>query len=158
MLNIPKDLREFIELLNSNGVRYLIAGGYAVAFHGHPRMTGDIDIFVEMSPENAVKLETVLAVFGFGSLGLSADDFLEPRTIVQLGYPPNRIDVLTSLSGVSFEEAWVRRAGVVDDGLPLVFVGRSDLIANKTATGRPKDLADLDALRKTGEGGRPPGR
>ncbi len=156
MLDIPKDLREFIELLNSKGVRYLIAGGYAVAFHGHPRMTGDIDIFVEMSPENAGKLEKVLAEFGFGGLGLSEKDFLEPRTIVQLGYPPNRIDVLTSLSGVSFEEAWARRAGVVVDGLPLVFVGRSDLIANKTATGRPKDLADLDALGKTRQGGQPP--
>jgi hypothetical protein len=149
MLNIPKDLREFVELLNSNGVRYLIAGGYAVAFHGHPRMTGDIDVFVEISAENAGRIEKVLAEFGLSSLGLAAKDFLEPRTIVQLGYPPNRIDVLTSLTGVDFEQAWAHRVGVVVDGLPILFVGREDLIANKRATGRPKDLADVDALLKS---------
>jgi len=142
-------LREFIELLNSRDVRYMIAGGHAVAFHGHPRMTGAIDVFVEVSEENAGKIEAVLAEFGFASLGLSAKDFLEPRTIVQLGYPPDRIDVLTSLSGVSFDEAWARRVTTVVEGLPLSFIGRDDLIANKAATGRPKDLADIRALEKT---------
>jgi hypothetical protein len=156
MLPIPKDLREFIELLNSNSVRYLIAGGYAVAIHGHPRMTGDIDIFVEISEANAVKIEKVLVEFGFASLGLAAKDFLEPRTIVQLGYPPNRIDVLTSLSGVTFEEAWARRLEVDDAGLSLPFLSRDDVLANKAATGRPKDLADLDALSKSSRQRQPP--
>jgi predicted nucleotidyltransferase len=153
MLNIPKDLREFIESLNSNKVRYLITGGYAVAFHGYPRMTGDIDVFVEISEENARKLEKVLTEFGFASLGLSAKDFLEPRTIVQLGYPPNRIDVLTSLSGVGFDEAWRRKVIADVDGLSVWFIGRDDLVVNKAATGRPKDLADLDALSKRELGG-----
>ena len=103
MLKLPKDLREFIELLNSHEVRYLIVGGYAVAYHGHPRATGDIDFVVEVSEENARKLEAVLLDFGFGGLGLTAADFLQPGIVVQLGYPPNRIDLLTTISGASFE-------------------------------------------------------
>jgi hypothetical protein len=146
MLALPKDLKEFIELLNSHDVRYLIVGGYAVAYHGYPRMTGDIDIFVEVSRENAAKLEAVMAAFGFASLGLSSNDFLEPGVIIQLGYPPNRIDLITSLSGVTFGEAWEKRVSDVVDGLTLVFVGKEALMVNKAAAGRPKDLADLDAL------------
>ena len=146
MLKIPRDSKEFIELLNKNEVRYLIVGGYAVAFHGHPRMTGDIDFFVERSEENARKLAAVLTEFGFAGLGLTASDFLEPETIVQLGYPPNRIDLVTSISGVAFAQAWERRVGEEVDGVVMPFLGREDLLANKAASGRPKDLADLDAL------------
>ena len=146
MIPIPKDSREFIELLNSNEVRYVIVGGYAVAYHGHPRMTGDIDFLVEVSEANAAKLEAVLTKFGFGSLGLSRHDFLEPGSIIQLGYPPNRIDILTSLTGVSFEDAWERRIVVEVEGLSMLFVGRDALLANKAATGRLKDLADIAAL------------
>src|ERR1039457_230743 len=97
---LPKDLREFIELLNSNGVEYAIVGGFALAFHGRPRYTGDIDFLIRRTPENAEKVARVLAHFGFGSLGVGAADFLKPDCIVQLGYPPNRIDLLTSISGV----------------------------------------------------------
>lgn len=146
MSRIPKDLREFIGLLNSHDVRYLIVGGYAVAYHGYPRMTGDIDVFVEVSTANARKLEAVMAEFGFASLGLSAKDFLEPGTIIQLGNPPNRIDLLTSLSGLTFAGAWEQRVSDVFDSLTMVFVGREALLVNKAAAGRPKDLADLDAL------------
>ncbi len=146
MIPIPKDSREFIELLNSNEVRYVIVGGYAVAYHGHPRMTGDIDFFVEVSEANAAKLEAVLTKFGFGSPGLSRHDFLEPGSIIQLGYPPNRIDILTSLTGVSFDDAWERRIVVEWEGLSMLFVGRDALLANKAATGRLKDLADIAAL------------
>jgi Nucleotidyltransferase of unknown function (DUF6036) len=128
-MKLPRDLREFIALLNSHDVKYLIVGGYAVAYHGYPRATGDIDLFVEVSQENARKLIAVLGEFGFASLGLTEKDFLVPGSIIQLGYPPNRIDLVTSISGVTF-----------------FVVDKQTLMANKAASGRPKDLADLDAL------------
>ncbi len=146
MPSLPNDFREFIELLNSLEVRYLIVGGYAVAYHGHPRATGDIDLFVENSPSNAGKLEAVLDQFGFRSLGLSASDFLEPETIVQLGYPPNRIDLVTSLTGVDFADAWNSRIEDELGGVPVNIIERGRLLANKAAAGRPKDLADIAAL------------
>jgi hypothetical protein len=152
MMILQKDLREFIELLNSHDVRYLIVGGYAVAYHGYPRTTGDIDFFIEASEENANKLEEVLARFGFGSLGLTAKDFLEPATIIQLGYPPNRIDLVTSISGVTFAEAWERRICARIEDLPMLFVDRQTLLANKAASGKPKDLADIDALSRSNSG------
>ena len=143
---LAKDLREFIELLNSHDVRYLIVGGFAVAYHGFPRMTGDIDFFVEATEQNAERLAAVLEAFGFGSLGLKASDFTEPDTIIQLGYPPNRIDIITTLSGTSWAEAWAIRQADEIDGLPTQFIGRETLLINKRAAGRPKDLIDLDAL------------
>ena len=108
-MELQKDLREFIELLNSHDVKYLIVGGFAVAYHGYPRTTGDIDFFIEVSEENARKLTVVLDQFGFAGLGLTEKDFLDPGTIIQLGYPPNRIDLVTSISGVAFASAWSRR-------------------------------------------------
>jgi hypothetical protein len=146
MLPIPTDSKEFIALLNSHDVKYVIVGGYAVAFHGHPRMTGDIDIFVESSLENAGKLERVLNAFGFAGLGLTAGDFREPETIIQLGFPPNRIAIITSLSGVDFATAWDSRVSHQDEGLSMCFIDKPNLLANKLASGRPKDLADRDAL------------
>jgi hypothetical protein len=152
MIKLQKDLREFIELLNSHEVRYLIVGGHAVAFHGYPRMTGDIDFFLEVSEENARKLVAVLAQFGFAGLGLTAKDFLEPGAIIQLGYPPHRIDLVTSISGVTFAQAWEHRVYGQVEGLAMVFVDKPTLLANKAASGRPKDLADLDALSKSSRG------
>jgi len=146
MMKLPKDLREFSELLNSHEVRYVIVGGYAVAFHGYPRTTGDIDFFVGVSEDNAGKLIEVLTAFGFASLGLTKQVFLEPGTIMQLGHPPNRIDLVTSISGVKFEDAWQHRVSFVVEGLTLLVVDKPTLMANKAASGRPKDLADLDAL------------
>ncbi len=146
MQKLQKDFREFIELLNSHGVRYMIAGGFAVAFHGFPRNTGDIDFLVETSPENARSLQHVLLEFGMGSLGLTAQDFTKLDVIVQLGYPPYRIDLLTSISGSTFEEAWKSRVETEIDGLPMVFIGKDVLIKNKAEVGRPKDLADLSRL------------
>jgi hypothetical protein len=151
-MRLQKDLREFIELLNSNDVRYLIVGGHAVAYHGYPRTTGDIDFFVEVSEDNAAKLEKVLVGFGFGSLGLTAKDFREPGTIIQLGYPPNRIDLVTSISGVAFAEAWESRICDRVEGLPMIFLDKQTLLANKAASGRPKDLADIAALSKLSPG------
>ncbi len=143
---LAKDLREFIQLLNSHGVEFLVVGAYALAFHGHPRYTGDIDLLVRSSAGNAARIEHVLADFGFGSLGLSAADFLVPDRIVQLGLPPNRIDLLTSIGGVGFDEAWNGCIPAELDGLPVRFLGRDALIRSKRAAGRPKDLADLAAL------------
>jgi predicted nucleotidyltransferase len=157
-IELDKDSKEFIELLNSNNINYMIAGGHAVAFHGHPRATGDIDIFVEISEDNASKIASALANFGFAGLGLTAQDFLLPKTIVQLGYPPHRIDILTSLSGVTFDEAKTRAVHVIVDGVSLVFIGREDLLVNKATTGRPKDLADLQALSREGQGSDDQGR
>src|SRR5579864_6507175 len=125
MVKLPNDLREFIELLDSHEVRYLVVGGYAVAYHGHPRATGDIDFFVEVTKENARKLETVLLDFGFDGLGLTANDFLEVGIVVQLGYPPNRIDLLTGISGVTFGEAWPRRVVDQVDGVPVLFIDKA---------------------------------
>ncbi len=102
---LPSGLREFIELLNSHRVEYLIVGAHALAFHGHPRYTGDIDILVRASPENAGRLEQFISAFGFADSGLGAKDFLTPDQIVQLGQPPHRIDLLTSITGVEFDEA-----------------------------------------------------
>jgi len=145
-MRLAKDFREFVALLNSNHVEYVIVGGYALAFHGAPRYTGDIDILVRRSPENAARLETSLATFGFGSVGISAKDFLEEGQIVQLGYPPHRIDILTSISGVSFDEIWERRVHSDMEGLPVDFIDRQSFITNKRATGRTKDKADVEAL------------
>ena len=146
MLNLRKDLREFIELLNSHDVKYVVVGGYAVAYHGHPRNTGDIDIFVEISHENASRIESVIGAFGFRSLGLSAKDFTEPKTIIQLGYPPNRIDIITTISGIDFDRAWEGRVIGEDHGLTIPFVGKAALLENKAATGRPQYLKDIEAL------------
>jgi hypothetical protein len=147
MLKLPNDLREFVRLLNSHEVRYLVVGGYAVAYHGWPRMTGDIDFFLEVSDENARKVEHVLTDFSFASLGLTARDFLQPGMVVQLGYPPNRIDLLTGLSGVEFADAWERRVTEEVDGLAMTFIDLESLRTNKAASGRLKDLADLDHLQ-----------
>ena len=146
MPKLPNDLREFIELLNAHDVRYVIVGGYAVAYHGFPRLTGDIDFFVETSEENAQRLESVLTDFGFGSIGLSSEDFKKPDQIIQLGYPPNRIDLITSISGVTFAEAWADKVSDDLGGIPVTFIGKKTLLANKAASGRLKDRADLDSL------------
>src|SRR5947208_12047170 len=118
---ISKDLREFIELLNSHGVEFLIVGAYALAFHGWPRYTGDIDILIRPSDDNAKRVEAVIRDFGFGSLGLTAADFREPYQVVQIGLPPNRIDLLTALTGVTFDEAWQDREPGDLDGVHVQF-------------------------------------
>ncbi len=143
---LQKDLREFIESLNSQHVEYLIVGAFALAFHGVPRSTGDIDILLRRSPENAARIVEVLVQFSFASLGLSAADFMPPDQVIQLGHPPNRIDLLTSITGVEFEEAWSGRVSADLHGIPVSLIGREALIRNKRATGRTQDRADLEAL------------
>lgn len=146
MAKLQDDLREFIELLNSHTVEYVIVGGHAVAFHGHPRFTGDIDFFIRMTPPNAERLLAVLREFGFGTLDITARDLLEPKRVLRLGYPPNQIDILTSISGVDFDSAWDTRVESVIDNQPVSIIGRAELLRNKKAAGRQKDLADIDQL------------
>ena len=143
---ISKDFREFIELLNAAKVRYLVVGGYAVAAHGYPRYTKDLDIWIESSPENADRLLRALHQFGFGTLDIKADDFLQNDQIIQLGYPPNRIDLLTSLSGLSFDECYRDKMTVSIEDLGIDFIDLANLKKNKAATGRAQDLADLEHL------------
>ncbi len=145
MLN--QDFKEFVQSLNDNGVRYLIVGGYAVAMHGHPRYTMDLDVWVEAVPENATRVVRALHQFGFESLGLTEADFLEPDQIIQLGRPPRRIDILTSLTGIEFEPCYPARVEVDVDGVAVAFIGLADLRKNKQASGRHQDLADIESLR-----------
>lgn len=144
MLN--QDFREFIQLLNDNQVNYLVIGGYAVAIHGHPRYTKDIDIWIEISEENSQKIITALTEFGFGSLGLTAQDFQEPHQIIQLGYPPNRIDLITSPDGIDFQTCYESKIEVMLDDIAVKFIDLDNLKRNKLASGRLQDLADLENL------------
>lgn len=144
--HLNSDFREFLEFLNSNEVEYLVIGGYAVAAHGHPRYTKDIDIWIAPNPQNAQRLMHALEQFGFGGVGLSLDDFLLPDTVVQLGYPPRRIDLLTGPSGVDFTVCYPDRLEVDVEGTVVKFIGLDGLRRNKAASGRPQDLADLDHL------------
>ena len=143
---LQKDIREFIELFLLRRVEFLLVGGYALACHGAPRFTEDIDLLVAVSPGNAQRLEQALVDFGFGQCGLTARDFLETNQVIQLGRAPNRIDLLTGLSGVSWEEAWAGRQPIELDGMPVWMINREALIKNKRATGRPQDLADVERL------------
>jgi hypothetical protein len=143
---LSKDFKEFIELLNEHKVRYLVVGGYAVAFHGHPRYTKDLDVWIDLSSENADKVIKALEEFGFGSLGLNPEDFLESDQIIQLGYPPNRIDILTTLKKLKFEDCYKARIEVEIQGLKINFIDLENLKQNKRATGRPQDLADAESL------------
>lgn len=143
---LSKDFKEFIRLLNEHSVRYLLVGGYAVAFHGHPRYTKDLDVWIELSGENAGRILEALDEFGFGTLGLKASDFVEEEQIIQLGYPPNRIDILTTLKGLQFEDCYNARVEVEIQGVHMDFIDIENLKKNKRTTGRPQDLADAENL------------
>jgi hypothetical protein len=145
---LSSDLREFIECLNSNEVEYLVVGALAVSWHGFPRYSADIDFLIRPSDANAARVLRALSQFGFGSLDISADDLTHLGKVIQLGYEPNRIDLMTSVTGVSFDDAWDDRAPGDLDGLPVNFIGRSSLLRNKDATGRAKDRIDAEELRK----------
>lgn len=150
MVRLQKDLREFVELLNFHRVDYMLVGGYALAAHGLPRNTGDVDFWVRIAPDNAAKLTQALEDFGFGSLGITREDFMEAGIIIQLGRPPNRIDLLTAIDGVNFDAAWEDRIEVSFDGVPILVISRETLIMNKRAAARPQDLADVARLEGIG--------
>jgi hypothetical protein len=143
---LSRDFIEFVESLNANSVRYLIVGGYAVALHGYPRYTKDLDVWIEPTAENAQNVLNALIAFGFGSLDINIGDLLEENTIIQLGYPPNRIDLITTLSGLAFEDCYRQRVQVEIQDLHIDFIDSENLKINKKATGRPQDLADLENL------------
>lgn len=153
-MRLDPDFAELLGLLLEREVRFLVVGGYAVAAHGHPRYTGDLDLWLLVDPGNAASVVSALEDFGFSALGLTEEDFLRPAGVVQLGYPPLRIDLLTSVDGLDFSDCWPRRVHVGVNGLDVPFIGRSDLLRNKRASGRLQDLADLEALVE-GEGPSP---
>ncbi len=146
MLN--QDFKEFLELLNANEVKYLVIGGYALAAHGCPRYTKDIDIWIERESENASKIVEVLNQFGFASLSISVDDLITPEYVVQLGYPPSRIDLITDADGVKFSECYPNKVQISIDEVLVNFIDKQNLIKNKRASGRTQDKADIEALEE----------
>ena len=149
-MKLTRDLREFIELLNSNHVEYVLIGGWAFSYHATPRHTGDIDFFVRCDQSNADRLSNALKEFGFQDLHGFKESFLKPDRILQFGVPPNRVDILTQITGVDFKEAWGSRVPGEIDGIPVAVIGWKALIKNKTAAGRPQDIADVSALQRIG--------
>ena len=145
-MELYPDFKELLELLNAHKVDYLIVGGYALALHGYPRFTGDLDIYLGIQQDNAKKVLSVLQEFGFGALNLSEEDFTQSDQIIQLGIPPIRIDFITSIDGVEWDAAWSNREKGNWENVPVAYLGRDDFIANKRASGRFKDLADIEAL------------
>lgn len=147
-MELGKDFRELLELLNHHQVRYVAVGGFAVAVHGRPRYTKDLDLWIEVSPDNATRIIAVLDEFGLGSLGLSDQDFLDPDVVIQLGYEPNRVDFLTKLTGVEFADAYPKRILTRVGDLEIPVLDRGSLIANKRALGRPHDLDDMKGIER----------
>lgn len=144
-ISLPSDFQEFLKLLNAQKIKYLVIGGYAVGYHGYPRATKDLDVFVALDPKNAKKLVAALQEFGFDTPDLSPDLFLQDR-IVRMGVPPLRIEVTTQISGVTFEECYKNRVVAVLDGVRVNLIGLAKLKKNKKASGRHKDLDDLEHL------------
>lgn len=145
-VNLPPDFREFLRLLNDHHVEYLLIGGYAVAYHGYPRATGDLDIWIARHPQNAEKVVAALTAFGFAVPELSVGLFLQDAQIVRMGVPPVRIEIATGISGVHFDECYATRVAEELDGVPVNLIDLAHLKMNKRAAGRHKDLNDLENL------------
>ena len=145
-MRLSNDWREFLESLNSRGIDYVVVGAHSLAFHGRPRYTGDLDILVRATRENAAKLVDLLNQFGFADAGFKESDFTEPDQLIQLGRTPNRIDLLTSITGVTTDQALASKVSADLAGIPVFILAKDALIRNKRAVGRPQDIADLEAL------------
>jgi hypothetical protein len=145
-MEVQQDFKDLLELFNKHRIDYIIVGGYALGFHGAPRYTGDLDIFVKPDLVNARKIMQALDEFGFGSVGLTAADFEKEGKVVQLGFPPVRVDIITSITGVTWEQARLGRIEGPFGDVLVYFIGRDEFVANKRALGRKKDLADLEAV------------
>lgn len=143
---LSEDFEDFIKMLNKHQVDYLIVGGYAMAFHGKPRYTGDLDIWIDISEINADKLLAVMNDFGFASLEFKKDDFLNENLINQIGYPPLRIDIITSIDGVLFKDAFSKKLTIDLDGYQANYIGLDELIQNKKTSARKIDLSDVEDL------------
>jgi hypothetical protein len=146
MVKLPPDFKEFLSLLHSHHVEYLVVGGYAVAAHGYPRFTGDLDIWIRCAEENARRILGVCREFGFDVANLRKELFTDPGQMTRMGQPPVRIEILNSVSGLVFDEAWPNRTIDDWDGIPVLVISLADLRTNKLASGRLKDLADLENL------------
>lgn len=147
-MRLQKDLREFIERLNAENVDYVIVGAHALAYHGHPRYTGDLDVLLRPSKGNAERVLSALDAFGFDDIGIGAEDLLALDQVIQLGVSPNRIDLVVSLDGLTFDQVWDGRISTTLDDIPVNVISREHLKINKLAVGRPQDLADVDALSR----------
>ena len=145
---LDENFKEFIRLLNENDVKYLVIGGFAVAFHGYPRYTKDIDFWIWAHPDNAQKVIKTIKEFGFGMMGFQIEDLLNPENVIQLGYEPNRIDLLIDLEGLDFETSFASCQDAEFEGIPIHFINLDDLIKSKLSTGRLKDKVDAQTLVK----------
>ncbi len=145
-LPLPRDFKDFLQLLNLAEVEYLLVGGYAVGVHGYPRTTGDMDIWIAANATNADKITRVLLKFGFSAETVKSEMFTKANQVVRMGVPPVAIDIITSASGVDFADCYFRRQMQTIDGIEVPVIHPNDLKVNKTASGRPKDLDDLDNL------------
>jgi hypothetical protein len=152
MIEFPKDFKEFLQLLNSKKIKYLIVGGYAVGFHGYPRATGGLDVWIAINERNALKMVDVLQAFGFNLPELRKELFLEKEKVIRMGFPPMRLEILTSIDGVLFNPCYKNRI-IADFGeLKINFISKNDLLINKRASGRPQDLVDFEKLKdRTGQ-------
>ena len=145
-MEVQQDFKELLELFNTHNVEYVIVGGYALAFHGAPRYTGDIDLLIKPDQENAQKVLNALKDFGFASLDLASNDFSSPGKVVQLGVPPVRIDIITSITGLTWEQIASNRENGTYGDVPVYYIGKQEFVTNKKAISRHKDLADIEAL------------
>ncbi|MBC9909370.1 nucleotidyltransferase [Chitinophaga varians] len=146
---LAPDFEDFIKLLNKHKVAYMVVGGYALAFHGKPRHTGDLDVWIKISDDNSNKMLKVLKEFGMGALGFEKKDFLKPGYITQIGYPPLRIDILNNIDGIEFDEAGKNMLQLDAEGFKINYIGLDDFLKNKKASGRSQDLADIQELKKS---------
>jgi hypothetical protein len=148
---VNEDFRDMLKALLESGARFLVVGAHALAVHGIPRATGDLDIWIDRHPDNCGRVWQAIIQFGapVESFGVTQEDLARPGIVVQIGLPPRRIDILTDLTGVDFASAWAEQVGVEVGDREVPFIGRASLIRNKRATGRLRDLADLEALGET---------
>lgn len=148
MPRLTPDFRDFLSLLNSEKVEYLVIGGYAVGHHGYVRYTKDLDVWIAVAPDNLDRLRVALQRFGFSTTSLPDPLFQPPRTVLRFGTPPNRIEVLSEIAGVTFADCFSRRVGVESEGLHVNVIGLDDIITNKRTSARPQDLADVDKMSR----------
>jgi len=148
MSKAPQDFIDLFQYLNAHQVEYLIVGGYALTFYGYPVHTDDLDLFIAPNQNTIQRLLQALNDFGFSDLGLTANDFLDPDKLVSLGYPPEKLDMVTAISGVSWQDAWGKRRSGSFYGVPVQIISKELLIKNKRARGRPEDLKEADTLEQ----------
>ena len=147
MIEFPRDFKEFLQLLNSKKIEYLVVGGYAVGYHGYPRATGDMDIWIALNEHNAIKMVEAMKEFGFDPPELQKELFLKDQKVIRMGVPPMRLEILTSIDGVHFKTCFNNRV-IADFGdFKVNFISKDDLLINKRASGRPQDLVDFDKLQ-----------